>query len=114
MYRRILAGEMIVLVITVAHVEGAFGALIVYVVGARGIGHYIDLVLFSIPFYLVDSHRKMIHVEQFEFSIFISCIEYQMAVVLPLQSICADIIRLGIPYCLIPTSVLQHHGFNLL
>ena len=56
----------------------------------------------------------MVHIQHFEFSVLVSCIEYQIPVVLPLQAVGADVIRLGIPYGIVPAPVLQHYSLDLL
>lgn len=56
----------------------------------------------------------MIHIKHLELTVFISRIEYQGPVMLPLQTIGTDVIRLGIPYGIVPAPVLQHHGLDLL
>ena len=56
----------------------------------------------------------MVHIQHFEFSVLVSCIEYQIPVVLPLQTVGTDVIWLGIPYGIVPAPVLQHYSLDLL
>ena len=71
------------------------------------------MVHLPVPVEAFQSERGVIHVEHFEFVVFIAGIEDEVAVVIPAQSVVHYILRLAVHHGIVPSSVLHHHRLHL-
>ena len=105
----IVAGAVYLYVVAVADDESPVGILVVDVVLARRIDERVGLVMLTVPVDVVNAHRGVADVEHLIFVVLVACVEYQVAVVLPLYLAHLHIGRFGVHALGVLPSVLHHH-----
>ena len=113
MHNRIITDHIVLLVVAVADVESTVGILIINITLAGLICPNVCVIVAAIPIDILKPHGCVGHIEHLKLAVLVSSIKNQVTTMNPAQALMGDILRLRIPYSIVPTAVLQHYGLDL-